>query len=457
MADLLIVDDETVVADAYARFFERAGHTVRRVTTGESALAAWRERRPDVTLLDLRLPDMTGFDVYARIRDEQPVVIMITGFAEIPLAVRAVQDGVENFLTKPVELSHLGVALERALEKVRLRRLTRYLSDRRATGGNLAIGSSPRMRELAAHVELLAASDRTTVLLLGESGTGKGRVAELIHAHSPRAHGAFVEVNCASHGPTALDVDLFGAEDAFGGATRPGLLEVASGGSLFLDEIGDLPAPLQGRLLRVLEERLFRRVGGTREIDVDVRILAATNKDLVSEVNAGRFREELYYKLSVMPVNLPPLRSRSREDVVELIARLMDELAPHLPNPPRDVSEGALDALLRYAWPGNIRELRNVLERGMIIGRGESRLELQSLPAEVQGAMPAALSAELDGRTLHDVERAHIERTLRLHEGNRTHAARALGISRATLIKKIRDFGLSVAAGWPVSTMEGTT
>jgi DNA-binding NtrC family response regulator len=447
MADLLIVDDETVVADAYARFFERAGHTVRRVTTGEAALVAWRARRPDVTLLDLRLPDMTGFDVFARIREEQPVVIMISGFADIPLAVRAVQDGVENFLTKPVELSHLGVALDRALEKVRLRQLSRYLTERRATGGSLAIGSSPRMRELAAQVELLATSDRTTVLLLGESGTGKGRVAELIHAHSPRAHGAFVEVNCAAHSAPALDAELFGTDDAHGGATRAGLLEVASGGSLFLDEIGELPAPLQPKLLRVLEGRSFRRVGGTREIDVDVRIIAATNKDLVSEVNAGRFREELYYKLSVMPLNLPPLRSRSREDVVELIARLMDELAPHLPSPPREVSEGALDALLRYAWPGNIRELRNVLERGMIVGRGETRLEPASLPPEVRGATPQLSGDEQDGRTLQDVERAHIERTLRQHDGNRTHASRALGISRATLIKKIKEFGLPLAPG----------
>jgi DNA-binding NtrC family response regulator len=213
VADLLIVDDEPLIAESYARFFERAGHTVRRAGSGEAALVAWRERRPEVTLLDLRLPDMTGFDVLARVRDEDPVVIMISGHGDIPLAVRAVQAGVENFLTKPVELAQLGLAVERALEKVRLRRLSHYLSERRANSGQIAIGTSRRMRELAGQVELLAASDRTTVLLLGESGTGKGRIAELIHAHSPRAHSAWVEVNCAAHSVHALDEELFGRED----------------------------------------------------------------------------------------------------------------------------------------------------------------------------------------------------------------------------------------------------
>ncbi len=447
MADLLIVDDESLLAESYARFFERNGHAVRRASSGEAALAMWHERRPDVTLLDLRLPDMTGFDVFARIRDDAPVVIMISGHADVPLAVRAMQEGVDNFLTKPVELPHLGMALERALEKVRLRQLSRYLTARRANGGSVAIGSSERMQELATQVELLAASDRTTVLLLGESGTGKGRVAELIHAHSPRAHGPLVEVNCAAHTHEALEAELFGAEDSSRGGGRPGLLEMATGGTLFVDEIGALPPALQPKLLRILEGKMFRRVGGTRDMCVDVRIIAATNKDLVNEVNAGHFREDLYYRLTVMPLNLPPLRARAREDLVELIARLMEELAPNLPSAPREVSEGALDALLRYAWPGNIRELRNVLERGMIVGRGEPRVELHALPLELRGTAPGGWSPERgEGRSLAVVEREHIERTLRANDGNRTHTARELGISRATLIKKIREFGLTVAA-----------
>jgi len=390
---------------------------------------------------------MSGFDVYTQLRDESPVVIMMSGSTDVPVAAQAVQEGVEYFLVKPLELSHLGVVVERALEKVRLRQLAHYLTERRSTGGAVAIGSSEAMRELAAQVELVAASGRTTVLLHGESGTGKGRVAELIHARSPRASGPFVEVNCAARTADALDAELFGVEEFGGGSSRAGLLEVAAGGTLFLDEIGALPAQLQPKLLRVLERRGVRRVGATREVSVDVRIVAATNRDLVREVNDGHFREDLYYQLSVMPLTLPPLRARSREDLVELIGRLMDALAPNLSSAPREVSEGALDALLRHAWPGNIRELRNVLERGMIMGRGERRLELRSLPSEVRGALPGITFADrMDGMSLADVERVHIVRTLRLHEGNRTHAARELGISRATLIKKIKEYGLAATA-----------
>lgn len=444
MADLLLVDDEPMVADGFARYLERAGHTVRRATTGESAVAAWRARRPDVTLLDVQLPDMTGFDVYARIREEHPVVIMISGHADIPLAVRAVQEGVEHFLTKPVELSHLGVAIERALERVQLRQLSRYLTTRRSIGGKLAIGSSPATHDLAARVQLAAVSDHATVLLLGESGTGKGRVAELIHARSPRAHGAFVAVRCTGASACALELELFGGDDPALGTAQPGLIEVASGGTLFLDEIGVLAPSLQLKLLRLLETRSMRRVGGTRDIGVDVRIVAATTQDLASEVTAGRFREALYYRLGVMPLALPPLRSRSREDLVALIAALIDELAPQLPSPPRELSEPALDALLRYPWPGNLRELRNVLERGLIVSRGAVRLDIDALPPEVRGDDDANEGGiRLDGRTLDEVARLHIERTLRLHQGNRTHASRALGISRATLIKKIKEFGLA--------------
>lgn len=443
MADLLIVDDESPLAMNFTRFFERKGHTVRRAASGEAALALWHERRPDVTLLDLRLPDMSGFDVFARIRHEDPMVIMVSGYADISMAVRAVQDGVENFLTKPVELSHLGVVVDRALEKLRVRQLSRYLTARRASGRHIAIGSSPRMQELARQVDLLAASDRTTVLLLGESGTGKGRIAEIIHANSSRAPAPLLEVNCAAHAIESLDAELFGADEPSRGAVRPGVLEMATGGTLFIDEIGALPQPLQPKLLRVLKGKPFRRVGGTHEVTVDVRVIAATNVDLVSEVNAGRFREDLYYRLSVMPLTLPPLRAWAREDLVELLARLMEELAPHLPGAPREIAEEALDALLRYAWPGNIRELRNVLERGMIVGRGEPQLALHSLPPELRAPSHAGANSERhEGRSLAEVEREHIERTLRRHDGNRTHAARELGISRATLIKKIKEYRL---------------
>jgi DNA-binding NtrC family response regulator len=450
VASVLIVDDERPVADAFAAFFEKHGnHTVTRAYNGTDAVAAYRASRPDLVLLDLRLPDMTGFDVYARIREHSPVVIMISGHGDIPLAVQALQSGAENFLTKPVELAHLAIAAERAFEKVRLRQLNQYLSERRSDlAASFALGTSTVMRELAAQVELLAASDRTTVLLLGESGSGKGRVAQLIHAHSPRKGAPFVEVNCAAMTVGGLEVALFGQEvGANGNGTEPhvGLFEVAEGGTLFLDEIGELGTHLQARLLRLFEGRTFRRVGGTREIAANVRIIAATNRDLVTEVNEGRFREDLYYRLSVMPLYLPPLRARSREDLVELVGRIVDDLRPHLPAAPRAISDDALDRLLRHAWPGNIRELRNVLERAMIVGRGAERIEMRHLPSEIRDTSVPNMDHHVP-LTLAEIERAHIERALKAHNENRTHAARELGISRATLIKKIKEYGLSPRA-----------
>ncbi|OYV73270.1 MAG: hypothetical protein B7Z72_02870, partial [Gemmatimonadetes bacterium 21-71-4] len=256
----------------------------------------------------------------------------------------------------------------------------------------------------------------------------------------------FIEVNCAALTAASLDSELFGVEQGVSPESevhRPGLLEVASGGTLFLDEIGDLDAHLQPKLLRVLEGKSFRRQGGTREIQVDVRLIAATSRDLVGEVTASRFREDLYYRLSVMPINLPPLRARAREDLVELIAHLLDELRVNLPEGPIEIDDDALDRLLKYSWPGNIREMRNVLERAMIIGRGAPAIAATHLAAEVRDASGLGVEHHIP-RTLAEVERQHIDRTLRAHDGNRTRAAKELGISRATLIKKIKEYGMEM-------------
>ena len=445
MASILIIDDEVAIATAFALFFRHDGaHQVTEAHTGQEGIDAYRRLRPDLVLLDVRLPDMTGFDVLDAIRDDHPLVIMVTAYGDVPMAVDALHRGAENFLTKPVDLSHLSAAADRALEKAQLRRLSRWLTSKRGAGKGVIFGASPSMRELQAQVQLLSGSDRTTALVLGESGSGKGRTAELIHAQSPRASKPFVEVNCATLRPESLDAELFGVEGngPTGALASLGAFEVADGGTLFLDEISDLDVALQPKLVRVLEGKGFRRVGGSVEITPSVRVIAASSKDLGGEVAAGRFREDLYYRLAVMPIQLPPLRARAREDLVELVAAVHDALASSVPGAPATITDEALDALLRYPWPGNIRELRNVIERAMLVARGLPALDVPHLPREVQGATGGVV-AHHEPHSLADVERAHIDRTLRAHAHNRTHAAHELGIARATLLKKIRQYDLA--------------
>ena len=445
MATVLLIDDTPEVTTVLGALFERAGHQVVRAHSGEHGIEAYQRTRPDLVLLDLQLPDMSGFDVLERIREHEPVVIIVTGHGDIPLSVQALQRGAENFLTKPVDLDHLRVAAERGLEKARLRQLARYMRERRGIKGvGALLGTSPAMRELAHQIELLTSSDRTTVLLLGEQGTAKGQMAYAMHAMSDRTDHPFIEVACAGALERALDAELFGDES---GGTREapirrlGLAEVADKGALLLDEIAALELPVQGKLLRLLEAQKFRRAGGVQDVAVDVRVIVTSSRDLVEEVQAGRFREDLYYKLSVLPVVLPPLRARAREDLVSLIDRIAGELRRQLPHAPAEISEPALEQLLRHSWPGNIRELRNVLERAMIVGRGSRQIALEHLPPDVRRSGGASAASHVP-RTLHDVERLHIERTLRAHNENRTRAARELGISRATLINKIKEYRL---------------
>jgi DNA-binding NtrC family response regulator len=441
MAKILIVDDEPDLTSAFGRYFERTGHDVLRAGTGAEAVAMVEAEHPALVLLDLKLPDMTGFDVLERTREHRPVVIMVTGHGDVALAVQAMQMGAEGFLTKPVELAHLGAVVDRALEKAQLRELSRAAGARLGRmSTEMLLGSSPPMRELAQQIELLARSERTVALLVGERGVGKGRVARAIHALGPRGGRPFHEVDCSMRPVEELDLELFGVERSVGGPV-PGLFEAADGGTLFLDEIADLPATLQPTLLRALESRRVRRTGGTREVLVDVRLIAATARDLATEVTEERFREDLYYRLGVMPLYLPPLRARSPEDVRETVRALLLELRRGMQDAPSEVDGEALALIGSYPWPGNVRELRNVLERALLLARGEPVVLPRHLPAEVRGAAEEVLGPHVS-RTLADVERAHIDRTLRAHGANRTRAARELGISRATLIKKIREYEL---------------
>jgi two-component system response regulator HydG len=296
------------------------------------------------------------------------------------------------------------------------------------------------MRELAQQIELLARSERTVALIVGESGVGKARVARAIHSLSARGGRAFHEIDCSTRPVDELDLELFGVERSVGGPV-PGLFEAADGGTLFLDEIGELPLSVQPTLLRALESRRVRRSGGTREVLVDVRLIAATVRDLATEVTEERFREDLYYKLGVMPLYLPPLRARSPEDLRETVRALVAELRRGMAEAPGEVVPEALELIGAYPWPGNVRELRNVLERALLLARGAPAITPEHLPAEVRGLGDELMLPHVS-RSLAEVERAHIDRTLRAHGANRTRAARELGISRATLIKKIREYEL---------------
>jgi DNA-binding NtrC family response regulator len=444
---VLLIDDEPSVVRVLARFFERQEWEVYQALSGEDGVRTFDAQRPDLVVLDVNLPGLSGLQTLEILVSRGATVMMLTGHAEVNTAVEAMQLGAESFLTKPVDFAHLQQAAERAVEKVELRRANELLTERMEERSRQAVlGASPRMQELARQVELVASSSHTSVLLLGDSGTGKSFVAQMIHARSPRTRGPFVEINCAGLSATFLDSELFGHEKgAFTDAKemKRGMFEVADHGTLFLDEIGDLAPELQPKLLKVLETRTFRRLGGTREIEVDVRLVAATNRDLQGDVKAGRFREDLFYRLSVFPLTIPPLRERSKDDVLELVRASLRDLHRRHPQSPAELSARALDLLVGYAWPGNVRELRNALERALVLARGADRIGPEHLPEQLRAPGAArAQRQDWEVLTLEEVERRHIERTLHLTGGNRTLAADKLGISRATLHAKIKEYGL---------------
>jgi two-component system response regulator AtoC len=398
----------------------------------------------DVVLLDLELPDLSGMEVLEQLRTRDASVILFTGYGDIESAVQAMQLGAEDFLTKPVDLPHLIVVIERALQNIRMRREVvrlKGLIDHDLSPDGL--GQSPQMRKISQQAELIAASERTTVMLTGESGTGKGWLARLIHSLSPRADRPFIDINCGGLSANFLDSELFGHEKgAFTDAKekKRGLFEVADGGTLFLDEIGELALPLQPKLLRVLESKSFRRLGGTTEKTVDVRLISASNRDLEKALEDGSFREDLYYRLSVTAIHLPSLRQRTRDDRFALLEGFLASLSKEIGGAVPNISANALERLLEYDWPGNCREMRNALERTLIMARGR-KLGVEHLPVELQRRRSAG-RYRFDGLSLEQIEKQHIQHTLNRHDGNRTHSAKDLGITRATLINKIKKFEL---------------
>ncbi len=440
---LLIVDDDEQLAQALMRRFQRLNYSVTLAASGEKALTAADHSPFDVVLLDLHLPGMGGLDVLAKLKEQHPAieVILLTAHGSIETAIQAMRQGAYDYLTKPFHLPELEVHIDKAFEKVRLARRDYQRSEqlRYESARYRLVGSGPAMRKVVQMIEKVASAP-ATVLIRGPSGSGKELVARALHLNSPRAAQPLVAINCAALQETLLESELYGHEKgAFTGAAtmKPGLFEVAEGGTLFVDEIAEMAPALQSKLLRVLEDGTFRRVGGTREVHADVRVLAATNRPLEDELKAGRFREDLYYRLNVVTIVLPPLKDR-REDIPELVEHFLTT-RPVGPTK-RKVAPEAMSVLLRYDWPGNVRELANVLERAQILAEGDV-ITLDDLPETIVSG-PVLPAGDVDPRHLSEVEKRHVIEVLREVKGNKVQAAKILGISRRALYRLIARHGL---------------
>ncbi len=436
---ILIVDDEQVVRDSLTHWFTEEGYEVEAVATAEEALSRLAARDLDLVLADIRMPGMDGLELLEKIQSEQldTSVIVMTGYASVESAVRALKHGAFDYITKPFDPDDLSVAVRNALEQHRLRRENRMLRQQLAESFAVSelIGQSEAMRQVREQIETVAGVD-STVLIEGESGTGKELVARAIHRLSPRRFHPMVVVHCGALTETLIESELFGHEKgAFTGAQyrKKGKFEAAMGGTVFLDEIADISLKTQTDLLRVLQEREIVRVGGTQPIKVDFRVIAATNRNLSELVKEGRFRSDLYYRLNVFCIHLPPLRER-HGDVPLLATYFLEKYSRQMNRKFTGFERAAMEALVSHHWPGNVRELENVIERAVVVGR-EPTIRVSDLAI----SRPAESSDDL---TLESVERKHIIRVLEDFGWNQTQAARALGIDRVTLYHKIRRYGL---------------
>jgi two-component system response regulator AtoC len=441
---LLIVDDDDQLRQTLVRRFQRQGNQVIEAASGEEALDKSARNRLDVVLLDLHLPGMGGIDVLGRLKEAQPdlEVLLLTAHGSVETAIQAMKRGAYDYLTKPFHLPELEIHIEKAYEKVQLSRRERQWLDqiRYESPRHRLVGSSPAMQKVIQLLEKVAPTD-ATVLVRGASGTGKELVARALHYNSPRSTRPLVTINCASLQETLLESELFGHEKgAFTGAlqAKTGLLEVAEGGTLFIDEIAEMAPGLQAKLLRVLEDRRFRRVGGTQEIQADVRVVAATNKPLEEEIKANRFRDDLYYRLNVVTIELPPLRER-RQEISELVEHFLT--TRHVGPTRYRIDPEALAALQAYDWPGNVRELANVIERAQILAENQL-ITLDDLPDSVIDLAPAPADDKLHPQHLRSVERQHVLNVLRQEKGNKVHVAKALGISRRALYRLLEKHDL---------------
>lgn len=475
---VLIVDDERTLADVFARLLRRAGYETDTAYDGAGAIAALRQRAYDAVIADVNLPDHSGLEILecALATDSAPCVLLISGSTDLPTAIDGMRRGATDFIEKPVESGDLVVRLERALQTATMRRKLRALESRQREQRTPLFGTSAAMRRALDLADKVAATPNSSALLLGESGTGKEVLATRIHEASDRRSGPFVRVNLAAIPETMIEAELFGSvRGAFTDAKRDrsGFFAAADGGTLLLDELGEFRSEHQAKLLRALEERRFFPVGSDRERSVNVRVLAATNRDPRQMVAAGTLRPDLFYRLATVTIELPPLRER-RDEIAALAAHFVDRFGKAFGRrQPPELTPAAVQVLEEYPWPGNIRQLRNVLERAVMLTSGaEIGVEALDLPADVPsqpaGPEPAPASQEdLDPRSsapplssasrlvsgevrlefakvtaVAELERAHIERALKVASGSKTYAAQLLGVSRTTLWTKMKRYGL---------------
>jgi len=445
--NVLVVDDERNIRALVARVLGQDQVEVQGAATGKEGLQMADEVSPDLVLLDLRLPDMDGMDVLRALRTRYPeiAVIIITGFGQIQSAVEAIKFGATDYLEKPFEhVEKLKLAVARALDEVRAKSEIRRLHglQEKQYGVDQIIGDSEPTRTLRDLIRKVARSEAQTILIQGDSGTGKELVARGLHYESPRRDFPFMEVNCAAITETLFESELFGHEKgAFTDAksAKKGLMELADRGTLFLDEVSEMSLNSQAKFLRVLQERVFRRVGGTRDIRVDLRVITASNRPLEARVKEGQFREDLFYRLNVIPIHIPPLRER-REDIMPLARHFLTESNVRSHKTIKGFTSEAERLMVGYPWPGNVRELRNLIERVVILGASE-HIEPQHLPIQfaAQAIEVPRPESPQEFRTLAEVERAYINQVMQRVEANKSKAAKILGISRQTLRKKLME------------------
>ena len=445
---ILVVEDESIVREFIVEVLIRMGYAPLAVGSGEEAFEYIARSEFDLLITDYKMPGLTGIDVLRKSQECWPDcrVIIVTAFGTIEHAVNAMKMGAHDYITKPVGADHLELIIVKALEYKRLkienRVLRREISEKYSFEN--IIGKSRGMAEVFELIRRASPTD-STILISGESGTGKELVAKAIHYNSPRSNMPFIKMNCAALPEGLIESELFGHEKgAFTGAIKStrGRFELADNGTLLLDEISEIPPALQAKLLRVLQEKEFERIGSGQTVKVDVRIIATSNRDLKQEVANGRFRDDLYYRLNVIPIDIPPLRLR-KEDIMVLSEFILSKSSQRIGIPAKTISEKAMQLLIDYSWPGNVRELENLIERAVVISRNQE-LQPSDFPADLFAPYPEIKSGSLEpGMTVETAERILILKTLKAHGGNKTRAAEILGISSRTLRNKLLEYGLS--------------